>query len=98
MSVRMRNSFFYILCEVAESSIQDSMVLPCKDLFKSVRKAAFVPPRLKDVIYTHFVGDRFIKELVGMNLINVVDFIFADCAPRLEAVVQQLCNTLPIAV
>jgi hypothetical protein len=72
------------------------MILPCKDLFKEVRKNAFVPPPLKEMIFTHFVGDRFIKELVCMTLTNIVDHMFADCVPRLHGVVTQLCDTLPI--
>jgi len=74
------------------------MILPCKDLFKEVRKHCFIPPTLKDVIYTHFIGDRFIKELVSMNLTNIVDHMFAECVPRLHNVVTQLCDTLPISV
>ena len=98
MCTRMRASFFRVLQDLSESSVQDSMILPCKDLFKQVRKHAFVPPQLKEVIYTHFVGDRFIKELVCMNLTNIVDYMFAQSVERLNGVVSQLCDTLPLSV
>lgn len=74
------------------------MILPCKDLFKQVRKHEFIPPSLKEVIYPHFIGDRFIKELVCLNLTNIVDHVFVDAVPRLHNVVTQLCDTLPISV
>lgn len=96
MSTKMRVSFFSILQEVSECSVQDSMIHPCKDLFKEVKKLAFIPPQLKDIIHTHFVGDRFIKELVCMNLTNNVEGMFSESAERLQRVVTQLCETLPI--
>ena len=101
MNTRIKESYYSILIDLSQSCIHDTMVQPCHDIFKQTRKfvsnTSALPFHLKDIIHVHFIGEKFIKEIIHGSIVEEVNYIFQYTPDRLVEVVTQLCDTLPMA-